>query len=101
MKPAVLPTDRPAVPTLWAGCCTCQAACGGRLMCRYARLPLPSVYRHYGGGEWCGEWSCRTSFRLKRAVWLMTLPYSQALDGNRQCVPLAQCNHSNGMIMYA
>jgi hypothetical protein len=50
MKPAVLPTDRPAVATLW----TCQAACGGRLMCRYARLPLPYVYRHYGGGEWCG-----------------------------------------------
>jgi hypothetical protein len=31
---------------------------------------------------------------LKRAVWLMTLLYSQALDGNRQCVLLAQCNQS-------
>jgi hypothetical protein len=37
----------------------------------------------------------------KRAVWLMTLPYSQALDGNRQCVLLAQRNHSNRMIIYA
>ena len=66
MKPAVLPTDRPAVATLWAGCFMCQVACGGRLMCRYARLPLPSVYRHYGGGEWCGGCWYRTGFRPQR-----------------------------------
>ena len=28
--------------------------------------PLPPANRHYGGGEWCGGWSCRTVFRLER-----------------------------------
>eukprot|EP01047_Picozoa_sp_COSAG01_P076460 COSAG01_NODE_13430_length_1586_cov_13.468729_2_plen_224_part_01 len=66
MVPAVLPTGRPAAGTLSASCLKCQAACGGRLMCRYARLPLPSVYRHYGGGEWCGGCCYRTCFRPQR-----------------------------------
>jgi hypothetical protein len=60
MKPAVLPTDRPAVATLW----TCQAACGRRLCFR--RRLATATQRQLQRGMWL--WGGTVCGMLKKSM---------------------------------